>query len=124
MITSLRNSLVISSNHAQCAGRNHPCEDVVYYRITDTMFFYGLADGLSGKSHGATGGRVSLEVIADYIDLLGIECILSTPFPDELPCAFVQRIRLNLIQLANDQKTNLHEFFHISNILRIANANF
>lgn len=114
-------NIVIS--HAQIEGSRHrcsqqPCEDAVLIRTAGDYLFCGLADGQSGTRYGADGGRICLEAIFDYIGSAGIGNLLSTPFPDELPCAFVKAFRKELFSLAKQKSANIQEF--ASTLLAIA----
>lgn len=105
----------IICSHAQIEGSIHrqhqqTCEDAVFRHLTDRYLFYGLADGQSGAAYGMEGGRACLDAISDYIDSVGIEKLIDTPFPDELPCAFVQVLRRKLTSLAHNQNVDLKEF--------------
>lgn len=102
-------------SHAQIEGTihsqdQHICEDAVFRHFTDSYLFYGLADGQSGTAYGLEGGMACLEAISDYINSVGIKKIIDIPFPDELPCQFVQIFRKKLISLAHDKNTELKEF--------------
>ena len=110
-------------SHAQMKGschrqNQHPCEDVVLMRTARDYLFYGLADGQSGAKYGAEGGRICLEAVSDYMESIGIENFLNTPFPDELPCAFVKAFRKELLSLAENNSANINEF--ASTLLAIA----
>lgn len=110
-------------SHVQIKGsyhqqNQHHCEDVVLMRTTRDYLFYGLADGQSSAKYGAEGGRVSLEAISDFIESVGIENLLNSPFPDELPCAFVKSFRKELLPLAESNSASIKEF--ASTLLAIA----
>lgn len=105
----------ILCSHAQLEGTIHRqhqqrCEDAVFCNLTEKYLFYGLADGQGGTAYGLEGGRACLEAISQYIDSNGIEKLIESPFPDELPCAFVQALRRKLASLAHDQNADLKEF--------------
>ena len=105
----------IICSHVQLEGTIHrqhqqPGEDAVLHHLTDRYLFYGLADGQSGVAYGLEGGRACLEAISQYIDSNGIEKLIDAPFPDELPCAFVQALRRKLASLAHEQNADLKEF--------------
>lgn len=89
---------------------NRCCEDVIYLRETERFLFCGLADGQSGTKYGAEGGRACLEAVFEYMDSAGIGKIVSNPFPDELPCAFVTEFRRKLLSLAEIKKVSYKEF--------------
>lgn len=105
----------ITISHAQVEGNTKrqthvPCEDVVFKGITKEFLLYGLADGQSGTQYGAAGGQACLEAIFGLISSVGIETLIHSPFPDELPCLFVQTIRKVLLPMANSKNTDLKEF--------------
>lgn len=113
--------LVIS--HAQVGGSRrhrdpHTCEDVIWMQTSGDHLFCGLADGQSGAKHGAEGGKVCLEAISEFIDSVGIGNLLNTPFPDELPCAFVKVFRKKLLSLAERHAADINEF--ASTLLAVA----
>ena len=113
----------IVTSHAQIKGSRHRrnqqgCEDVVLMCATNDYLFCGLADGQSGTQYGAAGGRVCLEAIFSYIGSVGIENLINTPFPDELPCAFVKSYRKELLPLAESNCASINEF--ASTLLAIA----
>lgn len=102
-------------SQAQIEGSRHrqnqqPCEDAVLIRATNDYLFCGLADGQSGTKYGVDGGRVCLEAIFNYIASVGIDNLISTPFPDELPCAFVKAFRKELLSLAESNCASINEF--------------
>ena len=105
----------ITLSHAQVEGspkrQTHaPCEDVVFKGITEEFVLYGLADGQSGTQYGAAGSQACLEAIFGLISSVGIENLINSPFPDELPCLFVQAIRKVLLPMTNSRNTDLKEF--------------
>ena len=113
----------IVTSHAQVKGSKHrrnqqTCEDVVLIRATNDYLFCGLADGQSDTKYGVDGGRKCLEAIFDYIGSTGSDNLLNTPFPDELPCAFVKSYRKELLPLAESNSTSINEF--ASTLLAIA----
>lgn len=105
----------------QMAGSRHqncqqPCEDAVFLRVTGDFLFCGLADGQSGAAYGAEGGRACLEAIGDYLEEVGLQALLSAPFPDELPCTITRVFRRRLLALS--QKNPWKDF--ASTLLAIA----
>lgn len=94
-----------SLSHARITGARHkenlqPCEDAVVLRSTEEYLFCGLADGQSGATRGAEGGRACLEAIADHVENIRLETLLHAPFPDELPCMLTRVFRKRLLTLA------------------------
>lgn len=98
------------------AGRE--CEDMIYIRETPEFVFYGIADGQSGKSHGADGGYACLEAAADYIQRRGVSGLIDAPFPDELPCMLTRIIRRRLLSLAGEQGGSFSDY--ASTLLAVA----
>lgn len=94
------------------------CEDVYHILESEDLLFYGLADGQSGALCGAEGGRAALEAVAEDIRRRGIETVLSSPFPDELPCLLMQSIRSRLLPLSAEKGLPFREF--ASTLLAIA----
>lgn len=99
----------ISTESCQKTGTRHlqagqPCEDVVVIIREPEFWFCGLADGQSGKRHGAEGGRACLEVLAAWIRDRGVEQVRRYPYPDELPCMMMQQVRACLKNMADDME--------------------
>lgn len=95
----------ISAESCQKTGRRHlqagqPCEDAALLIREPDFLFCGLADGQSGKRHGAEGGRACLEALADWIRDRGVEGLRRYPYPDELPCMMMQQVRACLQKMA------------------------
>ncbi len=86
------------------------CEDVIFHLETPDLLFWGLADGQSGKPCGTEGGLASLKAVAGYIQTQGIAAVLHTPFPDELPCLFMQEIRRQILSLARKQHREFSDY--------------
>ena len=113
----------VSAHVFQQTGRRNQdaekaCEDVYHILESENLLFYGLADGQSGALCGAEGGRAALEAVAEDIRRRGIETVLSCPFPDELPCLLMQRIRSRLLSLSEESGLPFREF--ASTLLAIA----
>lgn len=105
----------ISVSCMQTSGSRHreqqqPCEDTVFLHTADDYLFCGIADGQSGAPYGREGGMVCLEAVCDYIGSTGIENILNTPFPDELPCSITKAYRQALLSLAARKEAPLQDF--------------
>ncbi len=86
------------------------CQDIFYQRENADMYFYGLADGQSGKKYGAVGGLISLETIADYVQKWGVSTLVNYRFPDELPGNFAREIRRSLMLRAEENCCDFEEY--------------
>ena len=86
------------------------CEDVLYIRETAEFCFYGLADGRSGASHGAEGGMACLEAAADFLQHSGVAGLAGQPFPDEIPCLLMRKLRRRLLCLSQERGVEFREY--------------
>lgn len=83
--------------------RGQESEDTVRMTRTPEFCFYGIADGQSGKPGGRAGGAESLKALENCLQEMGIARILDYPFPDELPCLLMQRVRKALSALMRER---------------------
>lgn len=92
-------------------NENHePMEDVVCKRKTDDMFFWGLADGQSGKEHCVLGGRAVLGAIVEYISEKGITSLSQRIYTDEIRYELIQVIRKQIDALTETYRADRREF--------------
>lgn len=92
------------------AEREEPCQDVL--RITEEadFCFYGLADGRTGAEAGAEGARAVLKEAEDWIRETGVGALEAYPYPDELPCLLLRRIRRRLEEKSREEKRPMEAY--------------
>ena len=98
-ITGLRNSKEKKLN-----------EDVVLIDESSDLFFYGLADGQSGKKYCREGGLETLKTVFQYLRQEGIDRLTAREHVDEIQYEVIRLIRKTIDELASKEKTEKADF--------------
>lgn len=107
MNTSISHAITSEVSVHQKTGTAKPrggtrCEDAVHISEQKDLLFWGIADGQSGKRFGWEGGLACLKAAESFIRRLGIPGLMAYPFPDELPCLLMQRLRAGILALSRE----------------------
>lgn len=100
-------SVQLSAAWHQTTGENHrrrneTLQDVVLISQENGLSIFGLADGQSGRSHSAEGGRCVLNRIADCIKAHGLREFARCSYQDELKYVLMRNIRRALADLKDE----------------------
>lgn len=96
------------------AGRRHrqenaACEDVSLCIETQSICFYALADGQSGKRYCREGAQAVLRALAAYLERRTVPALLRS-YGDEVQYALTRVIRRTIERLSEEYRTDGAEF--------------
>lgn len=91
-------------------NRNMDSDDVIYTSENPKLFFYGLADGQSGKKYCRQGAETVLESIGDYIRKRKIYDLSQYRHLDEIQYEIIRIVREKLGKLAIASQAKISEF--------------
>lgn len=91
-------------------NRNMGSDDIIYTSENPELFFYGLADGQSGKKYCRQGAETVLESIGDYIQKRKIYDLLQYRHLDEIQYEIIRIVREKLGQLAIVSQAKISDF--------------
>ena len=91
-------------------NQNMDSDDVIYISEASEFFFYGLADGQSGKKYCRQGAETVLQSIGDYIWKRKIYDLCQYRHLDEIQYEIVRIMREKLGQLAMASQAKISDF--------------
>lgn len=91
-------------------NQNIDSDDVIYTVENSELFFYGLADGQSGKRYCRQGAEAVLETIEDYIQKRKIFNLSQYRHLDEIQYEIIRIVREKLESLATENQAEITEF--------------
>lgn len=110
------NKTIISQSDYSCiTGRTNlengrDCEDITLIDQVDSIRFYGLADGQSGKCYCREGADDVLKAVFKYISDKGIRRMSQCKYIDELQYEIVKLVRECISELACSKDVDPSEF--------------
>ena len=91
-------------------NRNMGSDDVIYTSENPELYFYGLADGQSGKKYCRQGAETVLEFIGEYIQKRKIYDLSQHKHLDEIQYEIIRSVREKLEELAIASQAKISDF--------------
>lgn len=89
---------------------NEECQDSVLCYTCFPISIYAIADGQSKKRFSASGGKLVLQYVSEYIAFHGIEKLSSLLYKDAIQYHILSGIRSLLHKEAEVHQTSIHEW--------------